>query len=412
MTAGTRAPRLDLPAAMTPAEPSACLRHTGAALSWHQARARAHRLGRAEPLGTEQLSVHHGAGRTLAEAVHALVMLPGFDNAAMDGYAVRGVGPWKVIGRVLAGECAPRRLGSGEAMEIATGAAVPEGTDRVVEYEAAVRGGDIVDASTSGRDHVRRRGQYVTTGQCVLPAGHPLTPAALGLAASVGADIVTVRRQSTARILITGDEIVDSGVPSHGKVRDAISPVLSALLKNWNVTVDGVRVDDRPAEALTAAVDDALDRYDITIVCGSSSVGPADGLHDTVTAVGALTHVDGVACRPGHPQLLAQRGRHWLVGVPGNPFAAVVAAVTIIEPLLTGLNGRDLSVLPSADLQGTVRAAPQATRLVPVHLRGQQAHVIEGAHPGYLGPAAYADALAVIPPGWNHEAVDLLSLTG
>ncbi|MFI1991004.1 molybdopterin-binding protein [Actinoplanes sp. NPDC020271] len=209
---------------------------------------------------------------------------------------------------------------------------------------------------------------------------------------------------------VTGDEIVASGVPPHSKVRDAISPVLAALLTSWNVTVDSSRVSDQPAEALTTAVSEALDRYDITVVCGSSSVGPADGLRHTVAEAGARVHVDGVACRPGHPQLLAQRRQHRLVGVPGNPFAALVAAVTVLQPLLAGLNGRDLPDLPTAQLHGTTHAAPHATRLVPIHLQQQQAHVINGAHPGYLGPAAHADALAVIPPGWDHEPVELLTL--
>ncbi|MER7005106.1 hypothetical protein ABT297_18940 [Dactylosporangium sp. NPDC000555] len=100
--------------------------------------------------------------------------------------------------------------------------------------------------------------------------------------------------------------------------------------------------------------------------------------------------------------------------MPGNPFAALVAAVTLLQPLLTGLTrlaGRALPDLPRATLRGDARPAPGRTRLVPVHRRDHEVHLIEGAHPGYLGPAARADALAVLPPAWrNGMAVELVPL--
>ncbi|WP_328463718.1 molybdopterin molybdotransferase MoeA [Actinoplanes sp. NBC_00393] len=387
--------------------------HTGQAMPWAQARLVAHRLP--TPLGVQQAPLAHAAGRTVAEPVRAASMLPGFDNAAMDGYAVRGPGPWRLVGHVLAGGATPEGLAPGEAVEIATGAPVPPHTDRVVPYEVAERRADLVcgpSSPSSNRRHIRTAGEYVQAGQTLLPAGTVLTAAALGLAASVGLDTVAVRTRPTVRILVTGDEIVTTGVPPHGKVRDAISPVLKTLMAAWNADVVELSwIPDHPATALTNAVHRALTDTDLTLVCGSSSVGPADGLHDALAEVGATVHIDGVACRPGHPQVLAQAGSGWLIGLPGNPFAALAAAYTLIQPLLAGLAARPLPNLPAAVLDGDVRPAVRHTRLVPVRWHHHEVRVIDGAHPGYLGPAAQADALAVIPPSWQTKrAVELLAM--
>ncbi|MET7425945.1 molybdopterin molybdotransferase MoeA [Dactylosporangium sp. NPDC005555] len=384
--------------------------HSSSAMAWEQARTLAQRLP--APLGTQDVPLDQAAGRTLGQPLTAAAMLPGFDNAAMDGYAVCGPGPWHVIGCTLAGTRAAGPLTPGEAVEIATGAPVPAGTDRVVQYEIVSRTGSLITAPDGDRCHIRRAGEYIDAGQQLLPAGSILTAAALGLAASAGIDAVTVRTQPSVRVLVTGDEIVTAGIPSHGRVRDAIGPVITALLKAWDVASPQLRwLPDRPADALTAAVAGSLSDVDVTIVCGSSSVGPADGLHDTLHTTGATVHVDGVACRPGHPQLLASAGQHWLVGVPGNPFAALVAAYTLVQPLLAGLAGRTLPEPPEVQFRGKALPAPGVTRLLPVQWRQGEAHLIHGARPGYLGPAAQADALAVLPPTWQPgETVQLLMM--
>ncbi|MEV4138848.1 molybdopterin molybdotransferase MoeA [Dactylosporangium sp. NPDC049742] len=386
-------------------------RHAGGT-PWAAARALAHRV--AEPLDLVEVPLTGSAGRTLARPLVAAVDLPGFDNAAMDGYAVRGDGPWRVVGGVLAGGPGAAPLAPGEAVEIATGAPVPRGADRVVPYEVVARHGAVVSASGdgAGKRHIRRAGEYVTAGRPVLPAGSVLTAAALGLAASVGVDVVTVRRAPTVRLLLTGDEIVTAGTPAPGQVRDAIGPTLTALLRAWSADLVDVRwTPDHPAAVTAAAVERSLGDVDVTVVAGASSVGPADALHDVLTTAGATLHVDGVDCRPGHPQVLASRAGHWLVGLPGNPFAAMVAAFTLLQPLLAGLAGRPLPALPRVCLDGAARVHATATSIVPVRWDGAAPSVVDGARPGHLGAAALADALAVVPPGWcPGEPVELLVL--
>ncbi len=385
-------------------------RHAGEAWAWAQARRHAHALPR--PLGAEDVPLMQAAGRTLARPVHAAAMLPGFDNAAMDGYAVRGPGPWRLTGRILAGGTPLVGLEPGEAAEVATGAAVPANADRVVEYEASRRSGDTVYASVGQRRHIRRAGEYAGTGEELLPAGTVLSAAALGLAASAGLDRVTVRNRPTARIIATGDEVVTSGIPPHGRVRDAIGPVLVTLLSGWAVDVVEHRwLPDRGSTELGAAIEASREDADLTIVCGSSSAGPADCLREALRSMGARLHIDGVACRPGHPQVLAEAGTGWVVGVPGNPFAALAAAFTVVHPLVAGLNARPLPLLPGAVLRGDGRPAAGNTRLVPVRWIHDEAQVFEGAHRGYLVPRGCAAALGVVPPrGGPRQTVDLLLL--
>lgn len=379
-------------------------------MPWAEARALAHRLP--APLDTVEVPLTSAAGRTLARPLVAAVNLPGHDNAAMDGYAVRGHGPWHVIGRVLAGEVRAAALAPGEAMEIATGAPVPANAERVLPYEVVRRDGAVVSAESHGRDHIRRAGEYVTAGQSVLPAGSLMTAAAVGLAASVGLDIVAVRRAPTVRLLITGDELITAGTPAHGQVRDAIGPTLTALLHAWSADLIDVRwMPDHPHAAAAGTVERSLSDVDITVVCGATCVGPADTLHDVLAVVGAELHVDGVDCRPGHPQLLAARAGHWLVGLPGHPYAALVAAVTLLQPLLAGMAGRTLPALPRQRLDGAPPPHGSATSILPVRWQGSAVRLIDGARPGHLGAAAGADALAVVPPRWQPDGpVELLHL--
>ncbi|GAA5192826.1 molybdopterin-binding protein [Rugosimonospora acidiphila] len=370
----------------------------GRMLPWGRARALANRLP--APLPPQEVPLAGAAGRALAAPVLARAAVPGFDNSAMDGYAVRGGGPWRVTGRILAGCPDPGALRDRTAVEIATGAPVPAGADRVVPYEDADRAGNLVSAPAVGREHIRRRGEDASPGDLLVSAGGPVTPAVMGLAASAGLDTLTVARPPRVRVLLTGDEIVRAGIPGPGQVRDALGPLLPPLLAGFGAEVTGLDLIDDTAGPLTAAMAGAAE--EVVIVCGSSSVGPADHLHAALSRLAATVHVDGVACRPGRPQLLAELGgARWAVGLPGNPFAALVAAYTLPQPLIAGLTGRGLPELPSALVSGATRPLPGQTRLVPVRWGAGSAVVVAHDRSGYLGAAALADALAIIEPGWT-----------
>ncbi|MEV6609958.1 molybdopterin molybdotransferase MoeA [Kutzneria sp. NPDC051319] len=364
----------------------------------------------AEPLETITVTLGEALGLVLSEHLPALVSLPLCDTSAMDGYAVRGPAPWTVVGRRLAGPCSPdAALEPGQAFEIATGAPIPVGTEAVLPVELSTVDEGVVTGVLPARDHIRRRGEDIPRGRRVLHRGTVATPAALGLAASVGYDSLRVHRRPRVRVVVSGDELLTAGLPTPGQVRDAIGPLLPGLITAaGGELVDTQFVADR-AGALSEAM--ACDDVDVVAVCGSTSVGPADHLRPVLGTLKAEILVDGVACRPGHPQLLAALpdGRH-VVGLPGNPFAALAAGHTLLGPLLSGLAGRSPMAPLTGRLRGAVTARATETRLVPA-IRTDDALVPVGRdRAGNLWGAAMADVLAVVPPQWTGPEVEVLPL--
>ncbi|WP_255430178.1 molybdopterin molybdotransferase MoeA [Streptomonospora sp. PA3] len=401
-------------------------------MPWAQAREEARRLGaRGGRSGGRAVALGDALGAVLARDLTALVGVPPYDAAAMDGYAVAGPGPeWAVTGRVLAGSAdTVGRLRPGQAVEIATGAQVPDGTDAVLPYEHAATssaGAERVRGEVVLGKHVRRAGEDTFAGDTVVPAGTPVTPALIGLAASLGHDSLLVRRPRMAA-LVTGDEVTASGRPGAGRVRDAIGPMLPGIAAWAGAEPVGaprfLRDGLEPlAAALRAARDGAGEppepAPDVLAVCGASSKGPADHLRAALAEVGATIAVDGVACRPGHPQLLAHLGPAEdpgtvVVGLPGNPNAALAAATTLLIPALRAMAGgpdTDPALPPSMRVKGAVHPHAHDTRLVAVRVSGGQAEPVGHDRPGSLRGAALADAYAVIPPGWSGPHAALLWL--
>ncbi|MFD9698772.1 molybdopterin molybdotransferase MoeA [Lentzea sp. NPDC059081] len=366
----------------------------------------------AKPLEAVELALGDALGFALASGVRALTSQPTCDTSAMDGYAVAGPGPWTVRGRVAAGDPVPSvRLGPGEAFVVATGAPVPDGSDAVVPVELCTVDGlpltglAVTGTSLAGK-HVRRRGEDWSAGDELVPAGTTVSPAVLGLAAGAGHDTLLVHRRPRVAVVVTGDELLHAGPPRPGRVRDAIGPMLPGLLTGADL-LGTTHLPDDPA-ALAGAL--GQDHADVLVTCGATSKGPADHLRHVLAGLGAEVLVSGVACRPGHPMLLAvlPDGR-CVVGLPGNPFAALAAVLTLLHPLLDALGGHAGRPATTAHLTG-VNAHPRDTRLVPVVLTGAEAVPVGHDRPGSLWGAALADALAVVPPGHAGGAVELLIL--
>ncbi|WP_433041043.1 molybdopterin molybdotransferase MoeA [Dactylosporangium sp. CS-033363] len=372
---------------------------TDTAMPWAQAHATARAA--AGPLPAIRVPVAEAAGQILAGPIRAAVTAPGFDTAAMDGYAVAGPGPWQVVGRVLAGRPAhPRPLRPGDAVEIATGARVPAGTGAVVPYEDCHRDGGTVSGARTARTHIRRAGEDAAPGDLLVPAGRPVTAAAVAAAAQVGVEEVLVRPRPGVGLLITGDEVVLRGRPGPGQVRDVFTPLVTAVTARAGGEVQASRrIGDDP-DLLREAID--ASPAAVLVVTGSSSAGAADHLRTVLHQRSATWHVDGVACRPGHPQTLARTpGGTWIVGLPGNPYAGLVAALTLLEPLLATLAGRRRQPLPVAPVTGEAATLPRAARVVPVETGPDGARIVPGARSASLRAAATADALAVLGPGWS-----------
>ncbi|WP_030344268.1 molybdopterin molybdotransferase MoeA [Streptomyces sp. NRRL S-1022] len=372
------------------------------------ARSRARRAPVCVPLGD-------ALGLALAAPLDALTDLPSFDTSAMDGWAVAGPGPWQVREEgVLAGHAQPEPLTDGEAVRIATGARIPADTTAVLRSEHG-----RIDAQ--GRLHttremlhgqdIRPRGQECRSGDQLLPVGTLVTPAVLGLAAAAGYDTVTVVPRPRVEVLVLGDELLTEGLPHDGLIRDALGPMLPPWLRALGADVVAVRRIGDDARALQKAV--TRSAADLIVTTGGTASGPVDHVHPVLERVGAELLVDGVKVRPGHPMLLARTKDHQhLVGLPGNPLAAVSGLLTLAEPLLRTLAAHPAPEPYSLPLREAVQGHPHDTRLVPVVLRGDLAVPLHYNGPAMLRGIAAADALAVVRPGGARqgEETELLDL--
>jgi molybdopterin molybdotransferase len=376
---------------------------------WDEARVRAHRAGGA--LAPRSVPLAEAAGGVLAVPLTAPVALPTADCSAMDGYAVRGDPPWLVVDSVLATELA-EPLELGQACAVVTGGPLPKATDAVLRAEHAERTGDVLRGRTTPGRHIRRAGEECAAGDRIVDAGTPISPALLGLAAALGHDVLHVHPVPVVRALVTGDELADSGPPVPGRVRDAIGPMLPGLVAAVGGRWAGrTRVPDQP-ELLAAALLSPAEPADLLLVSGSSGPGPADHLRAVLAAMGARVLVDGVGCRPGHPQTLSVLPDGTpVVGLPGNPLAALVAFLTLAAPALAGLRGRPLPELPRTRSHG-LQPHPSDHRIVPVVLRDGVAEPVGHGGAAMLRGAAVADRLAVLDPGDTATTVRLLPETG
>jgi molybdopterin molybdotransferase len=338
-------------------------------------------------------------GATLAEPVVARHPLPPFDTSMMDGWAVAGDGPWRLVGEVLAG-ATWRQLGPGEAVVIATGAQVPVGADAVLRSEHGREVAGLVhpDAALSpGRD-IRRAGEECGAGELLLAAGTLVSPPVAGLSASAGHDELSVHCPPSAAVFVLGDELLDAGLPRDGKIRDSLSVQVPA----WAIRA-GARsaVSQRVADtqAATVAALRSTDA-DLILTSGGTARGPVDHLHAALAELGAELVVDSVAVRPGHPMLLARlHSNRFVVGLPGNPMAAAAAFCTLALPVLAAWAGRPLLPLAGGRLTTAVSAPATEHRLIPAVVRAGSATPLPHQGSAMLRGLAAATDFALSPPG-------------
>lgn len=299
--------------------------------------------------GTESCPVVDAIDRVLAADVIAALDAPGFDNAAMDGYAVRAAdciagASMRVAGRALAGHPYDGALAAGAAVRITTGAAVPAGADTVVMQEDVLVAPDGITCTSlpSPGDNIRPRGEHLRRGEVVLPRGHRLRPYDIGLAVAAGVAEITVRRRLRVGVLSTGDELVDPPQPAGAAGQyDGNRPMLITSLRRAGHEVQDLGIVADRADALGEALANACGRSLDAVV---SSGGVAQGDADFVRHFPAVSFVP-LAVRPGRGiacgRIEAKDRACWLFGLPGNPVAAYVMHQLVVAPLLARLAGAE-----------------------------------------------------------------------
>ncbi|MBI4987551.1 MAG: molybdopterin molybdotransferase MoeA [Rhodocyclales bacterium] len=314
-----------------------------------------------EPVaGHERLFVRNALGRVLAEDVVSTANVPGHDNSAMDGYAVRFADlaaesetTLSLAGSAFAGRAFEGRLGPGECVRIMTGGVIPEGADTVVIQEVVRADGERIAIPPKQRQgqNLRRAGEDLRAGEPAVRAGKLLRPAELGLIASLGVAEVNVRRRLRVAFFSTGDELCSVGTPlKEGEVYDSNRYTLYGMLARLGCEViDLGVVRDEPA-ALEAAFHQAAAQADAILTSGGVSVGEADFIRGLMEKLGEVAFWK-IAMRPGRPmafgRITSGERSAFLFGLPGNPVAVMVTFYQFVrEALLKMMGVSPLDPLP------------------------------------------------------------------
>jgi molybdopterin molybdotransferase len=272
----------------------------------------------------------------------------------------------------------------------------------------------LVDGTPRPAPEWREPGEEAYAGEELVPAGTPVDPALIGLAASCGHDSLLVRRQPRAALLVFGDELLTAGPPGAGRVRDALGPAVPAWLRRYGCLVRpsdvvGPVADTLPAHV--AALRAALSTADLVCTTGGTMHGPVDHLHPALKALGAEYVVNTVAVRPGFPMLLAQVKDTFLAGLPGNPQSAVVALVSLVAPLLAGLQGRRAPRTTWVTLGEPIPGRGDQTHLALVRTgEDERAYPLKHSGSAMLRGLSQAVGFAVIRPGTSGQAGDRVPL--
>jgi len=311
------------------------------------------------PKRVETVPLHAAVGRVLARDVRSTAGVPEFPRSAMDGFAlraddVRSADPLRPRFLKLAGEVRPgsrAALEHGTAFRVATGAPLPLGANAVVRVEDVFLDANAIGISRPvpiGTD-VIEAGEDIAAGATPARAGTALNAATLGVLAALGEEQVAVYRRPSVALLSTGDEVIPvGGSPRPGEVRDSNGIALAAMLRSLGVAVGTVTHAGDELAALGRAFDGALEAHDAVVLSGGSSVG----VRDYTTAAlarreppGVIVH--GVRMKPGRPILLAASGARPIIGLPGNPTAAMLGLMTLGAPILAAMTGGSATLPPS-----------------------------------------------------------------
>lgn len=308
----------------------------------------------ARSLPAERVVLARAHGRVLAQALEAVLPQPGFDNSAMDGFALRhadlaadDASTLALIGEQFAGRMQPHlQVHPGQCVRITTGAPLPSGTDTVVMKENTRLDGDMLHVLQVPKcgQHVRRTGEDVRVGDALLACGQIVTPSRAALAAGQGMDSLQVVRRPTVAVFTTGDELVEPGLQLRpGELYNSNRELLMGLLRaDGYEPVAWPNLNDDPA-TIDAGLRHAGHAFDVVITCGGVSAGEKDHLPALLQGEGHV-HFWKVRMKPGMPVLLADGGRlgeALFLCLPGNPVSVLATYLTLGRALLDGLQGRN-----------------------------------------------------------------------
>jgi molybdopterin molybdotransferase len=368
----------------------------------------------ARPRPVERRRLREALDLVTAAAVVSPIDLPPWTNSAMDGYAcraadVRAGAVLRVVETIPAGRFPTRPLGAGEAARIFTGAPLPEGSDGVIRQEDTTAGDGTVtidDPRDAGRNF-RRRGEDITAGQTVLPAGSPLGPAQLGVLASIAHEPVAVHRPPVVAFLGSGDEIVDldrrDDILAGRKIATSNSYTLTGMIRRAGGVPRelGIAADTR--ESLRTHLERATGA-DLLVTTAGVSVGEHDLVREILAELGCDMKVHRVRMRPGAPLGFGLLGEMPWIGLPGNPVSTMVTFELFVRPVIRGQLGfgrlfrRTVPVIVEEPISLGPRLRHFLRAVVAARPDGRLGARLTGPQgSGILTSMARADALLIVP---------------
>lgn len=359
------------------------------------------------------LPLHEAAGHLLAEDIFAGQDHPHFDQSAMDGYAIRfddfqTSASFLVRGESAAGTSRRIEAGEREAVRIFTGAPVPAGTDTVVMQEKVFRDGDnilIGDEALQRGGNVRPAGSEIRAGELALPKGCRLTPAAIGLIASLGKAIVCIIPRPRVAIVVTGTELQRPGQPlPYGQVYESNSFALRAALQQHGISETDVTNVADDFKALQRVLESKLARFDLVLITGGISAGDYDFVAGALDQCGVEQLFHKVKQKPGKPLYFGKKDNTLFFGLPGNPSSVLTCFYEYVTGALQVQMGLPYSGLPVRHLPLAADFSKKAglTHFLKGQCSGGEATPLSAQESYRLRSFALADCLIVLEEGKTH----------
>jgi len=376
-------------------------------------------LDNVAPLGVERVPLLGAHQRVLAEEIRSPRDIPGFDNSAMDGYAVRAADvagaseansvTLKVLETVGAGTMPTRRVEAGTAIRTMTGAPIAPGADAIIQVERTRGSESTVEilAPAEARSFIRPRGEDLREGELVMSAGKVLAASDLGMLASLNRAMLDVYRKPQVAIVATGDELVDiDQIPSGAQVVNSSAYALAGAIAEAGGDATILKIARDTVEDTRARLSEAM-RFDVVFSTGGVSVGQFDHVKGVMDELGMRTLFHGVAQRPGRPLKFGILGGCPVFGLPGNPVSTMVCFYLYARAALRKMGGRRNVGLPrvAATCAADIRVANNLTEFVRVRLepRGDAIYATPTGNQGsgILSSLSRADALLIGPASEN-----------
>jgi putative molybdopterin biosynthesis protein len=309
------------------------------------------------PRGMERVEIMNALGRVLAEDVYAPIDYPPFDRSEVDGYAVRAEDTYgasdmrplsmRIVGSVQVGEEPKVEVSYGEAVEIATGAPIPRGSNAVImeEYTHREDGFIKIYRTLAPLENITVAGSDIARGELVLPKGTRLEPFEVGILAALGYETIEVYLKPKVAVISTGIEIVRPGSElRYGQIYDYNGYALTVYLKSLGADVNYLGIVSDDENELKRVLLDSVEKYDLVVTSGGTSAGVGDIVYRVIDELGEIL-IHGLEVKPGKPTVVGIVGEKPVVGLPGFPFSATVRALTLLRYIVEKISGIENPVL-------------------------------------------------------------------